>query len=153
MFKLLFKRVILIMVAAGLIVGMGTVALANQPVNVFVNSTQVVSDQTAYLEETTNVTYVPLRAVSEALKLTVSWDNLNQVITLEKDGQAVKLKAGSDVVILNGEEKVLDGPVELLETTNRSMVPVRFFADVLPYQVKASASAGIGIFDENAGGQ
>lgn len=148
MFNALFKRIILIMIVAGLIAGMSGAALANQQVNVFVNSAEVVSDQASYLEENTNITYVPLRAVSEALAYTVSWDELNQVITLEKNGQEVKLTVDSNKVIFNGEEKVLDGPVKFVETTNRSMVPVRFFADVLSYQVKASASAGIGIFDE-----
>lgn len=148
MFNTLFKRIILIMIVAGLIAGMSGAALANQQVNVFVNSQEVVSDQAAYLEENSNITYVPLRAVAEALEFTVSWDELNQAITLEKSGQEVKLAINSDKVTFDGEEKVLDGPVKLVETTNRSMVPVRFFADVLPYQIKASASAGIGIFDE-----
>jgi len=142
-----FKKVALLLLCAALITGICGVALANQTVNVFVNSYPVESDQPAFCEEETGITYVPLRAVSEALNCQVNWDGQARVISIEKSGRVAKLKVDSSTVIVDGQEKLLSGPVYIIPTTNRSMVPVRFFADILDYEIKASASAGIGIFE------
>ena len=118
-----------------------------QTIDIFVNSTPVHSDQRAYLEETSKITYVPLRAIVEELQGKISWDESRQVITVERNGSAAILKVGSDKVVINGEEVTLDGPVKISEETGRSIVSINFFSDVLHCRVKVGAASGIGIFD------
>ena len=46
------------------------------------------SDQPAYLEEMSHVTFVPVRTVSEALGGRVTWDGDAQTITVEGKGRS-----------------------------------------------------------------
>ena len=146
-----FRRSIATAVVFGCLqVNIAGTALANQPVNVFVNSDAIHGDQPAYLEEVTNITYVPLRAVVEALNGTVNWDSNAQEITIEKNGKIYQLRIGSDKVLIDGKKTLIDAPVQLNKETMRSLVPLRFFSDVVQCEVKVSATAGVGIFDENS---
>lgn len=143
-----FRKAVSLAAAGCMILGMAGAALANQQVEVFVNGNAIVSDQPAYLEEISHVTFVPVRTVSEALGGRVTWDGDTQTITVERKGKVIQLIAESSKIMVDGKEALLSAPVKLSEETGRSLVPLSFFSDYLKCQVKVSAAAGVGILDE-----
>lgn len=139
------KKLIVLTVCVMFLVSSAALA---QNVNVSVNSTPIYSDQLAYLEEASNITYVPLRVVVEELGGKVNWDEKRQVIVVEQKGMTAELKVNSDKAVVSGKEMRLDGPVKIDAASERSVVPVTFFSQGLRCRVNGSAAAGIGIFDE-----
>lgn len=80
-------------------------------------------------------TMVPVRLLSEALKLSVSWvDEADQVI-LRRSGQTIILTLGSATALVNGKEYLLPDNVPAtvmrLNGTERTMVPIRFVSEQL----------------------
>lgn len=147
MFKDIRKGFCVATLIGGMVLAAGSAGFANQ-VNIFVNGNIIESEQPAFLEEQSKITYVPLRQTAEALNYSVTWDNARQVITLERGGKVIQLAVGSDKAVSNGQETMVSAPVKLQPETNRSVVPLRFFEDVLQCQLKISATAGVGIFEE-----
>jgi hypothetical protein len=72
-------------------------------------------------------TLVPFRAIAEALKAEVSWNQEEQSVTVTKDGTVVKLVLGSTTAYVNGKEVKLEVPGQLLN--GRTVVPVRFISE------------------------
>lgn len=72
-------------------------------------------------------TLVPLRAIFEALKATVDWDNDTETVTSVKDDITVKMTIGKNEFYVNGEQKWLDVPPQLIN--DRTLVPVRAIAE------------------------
>lgn len=116
--------------------------------NVTVDSTPIYSDQLAYLEEASNITYVPLRAVMEELGGKVNWDEKRQAIIVERNGITAELKVNSDKAVVGRKEMRLEGPVKIDAASERSVVPVTFFSQGLRCRVEGNAATRIGIFDE-----
>lgn len=67
--------------------------------------------------------YVPLMRLCDVYGLRCDWDPFINTATIEKKGKIV-LRAGSDVILVNGSEKRLDRPV--LVTGSAVYVPVSF---------------------------
>jgi hypothetical protein len=76
---------------------------------------------------------VPFRAISEALKAEVSWNEDEKSVTVTKDGIVVKLILGSTTAYVNGKEVTLEVPGQLL--SGRTVVPVRFISEAFKAQV------------------
>lgn len=72
-------------------------------------------------------TLVPLRAIFEAMGAEVNWDNNTQTVTATRNGTAISLAIGSDKLYVNGEERTLDVPAQLINGS--TMVPVRAVAE------------------------
>jgi hypothetical protein len=81
-----------------------------------------------------NRTLVPLRAIFEALGLTVGWDGATKTITGEKDGVKITLTVNSKDAVVNDIPVKLDSPATIVN--RRTMVPVRFIAESLGADVK-----------------
>lgn len=73
-------------------------------------------------------TMIPIRALSDSMGLDVKWSD-NGYVTITDGTNIMKLFIGSKVYTLNGEEKVLDVPAEIMN--DRTMVPVRFVAEAM----------------------
>jgi hypothetical protein len=82
-------------------------------------------------------TLIPVRAITEGLGAEVVWNEEEQTVTISKDGQEIVLTVGSDVVLVNGEEVVLDALTEI--TNNRTYVPLRFIAETFGLEVEWDA--------------
>jgi hypothetical protein len=84
-------------------------------------------------------TFVPVRFIAERMGAQVDWDNTARAVVLKKDGHTIRLPIGSETYTVDGESKTLDAPAELMASTQgyaRTMVPIRFVAEGLGYQVE-----------------
>ncbi len=74
-------------------------------------------------------TMLPMRAIFEALKADVYWDEGTETITAVKGDKNVVLQILNTVMTIDGERVILDVPPLLL--SDRTMVPARAVSDAL----------------------
>ncbi len=95
--------------------------------NITYNGDKINSDVAPYIKD--GRTLAPIRAILEALGMTVSWDGETKTATAVKADITISVTINSNIAIVNGEQKTLDVPAEI--TNGRTFVPVRFFAEAL----------------------
>ena len=78
-------------------------------------------------------TLVPLRAIFEALKAEVAWDDETKTVTSKKGDISISLAINSDQLYQNGMPKTLDVPAQIMN--GRTMVPVRAISEAFHCQV------------------
>lgn len=78
-------------------------------------------------------TLVPLRAIFEALKAEVAWDDKTKTVTSKKGDISISLAINSDQLYQNGTPKTLDVPAQIMN--GRTMVPVRAISEAFNCQV------------------
>ena len=78
-------------------------------------------------------TMVPLRFITEALGLEITWEAETRSVLVEKDGNLIRLFIDSHTAELNGKSIMVDVPPTILN--GRTLVPVRFVSEVLGYSV------------------
>lgn len=76
-----------------------------------------------------DTTLVPLRVISEGLGADVDWDESENTITVEKDGNVISLQIGSTTATINGKAYALPAAAEIKDDT--AMVPIRFISEAL----------------------
>ena len=84
-------------------------------------------------------TYVPFRALGEALGAEVNWDNDARTVTYTLGKTEVVLTIDETTYTVNGEEKTMD--VAPVITGDRTYVPVRFVGEALGFKVVALSAA------------
>ena len=120
--------------------GVGTsVVMTIGSTETLVNNEIVSIDAAPYVKA--DRTYVPLRALAQDFGAKVNWDEETNDITVEANGQTIVLKADETTYTVNGEEKTMDVAPELDTEANRVLVPVRFVAEALGYNVTALYAA------------
>lgn len=90
-------------------------------ITVNVNGEQVIFDQEPVIVN--DRTLVPLRAIFEAIGAYVDWDDQTKTVKATKGDNVVTLQIGSNIMTVNGQERILDVPAQLI--SDRTMVPVR----------------------------
>lgn len=102
--------------------------------------------------------YVPIRAVSQALKADVNWDNDTKTVTItktiinKKDTTAtpttlvITLKAGELTATVNGEEIKVDAAP--MNVNGRIFVPIRFIAAAMKNAVNWDQDSSSVIIDD-----
>lgn len=78
-------------------------------------------------------TYVPFRALGEAIGADVVWDNDARTVTYTLDGNEIVMTIGSTTYTVNGVEKTMDMAPEI--TGERTYVPIRFIGEALGFKV------------------
>ncbi len=78
-------------------------------------------------------TYVPVRYLAEALGASVEWEEATKMVTLTKEGVAVKLVIDQKAITVNG--KIQDMDVAPLIKANRTYLPGRYVAEAFGCQV------------------
>lgn len=76
---------------------------------------------------------VPLRAVAESLGAYVHWEAQARRITINRKATVLHFTVGSPIVLVNGEEKVMDTTPQI--KNSRAVVPLRFAAEFLGARV------------------
>lgn len=100
-------------------------------VKVTIEDQPVTFDVPPFIEQ--NRTFVPLRAIFEALGAQVSWDGESKTVTATKDDTTVTLVIGKKEITVNGTTKELDiAPQVVLD---RTLVPARAVSEAFGYQV------------------
>lgn len=101
-------------------------------VNVIMNSSFLTfPDQEPVVVDGT--TLVPLRAISEALGLEVTWDDPTDTVVVKKDNFYIELVIGSNKAKTPGGVKTLLQPPVIMN--KRTMVPLRFIAEEMGLNV------------------
>ncbi len=78
-------------------------------------------------------TLVPIRPIAEGLGFKVEWNEKTRTVTIVKGTNNVSLVVSQKIAKRNGETITLDVPAQILN--KRTVVPVRFIAEALDYQV------------------
>lgn len=81
-----------------------------------------------------NRVLVPLRAIFEAIDVSIDWDDSTKTVVSKKDDIIATLTVGSSVMLVNGKEVFLDSPATIVD--GRTMVPVRAISEA--YNIKPS---------------
>ncbi|HYF92362.1 MAG TPA: copper amine oxidase N-terminal domain-containing protein [Symbiobacteriaceae bacterium] len=129
-------------------------AAAESPVQVKVDGKTIAFDVPPRLES--GRVLVPLRAIADALDLTVGWDGATSTITLTGDGTLITLVVGDSTARANARAISLDVPAQVVD--GRTLVPARFISEATGAQVSwdgasrtvmitAAAPAGWKTFD------
>jgi hypothetical protein len=82
-------------------------------------------------------TLVPFRAIAEALKATVTYNQDEHSVTVTRNGITVKLFIDSKTAYVNGEQVTLDVPAAAVK--GNTVIPVRFVSEALKATVKYEA--------------
>ncbi|MBQ9603826.1 MAG: copper amine oxidase N-terminal domain-containing protein, partial [Firmicutes bacterium] len=77
-------------------------------------------------------TFVPVRAIVEALGGKVDWDAENKTAILDNGEDHIELTIDSKTAVLNSEEKTLDTAPVIIDS--RTMLPLRFIAEGFGYK-------------------
>lgn len=86
-------------------------------------------DAAPFINQLVNRTLVPVRFVSEMLKANVEWLPETKQVRITDNGRAILLTIDSEVILVDGEEKKLDCPAEIVSM--RAFVPLRFISETL----------------------
>jgi hypothetical protein len=79
-------------------------------------------------------TYVPLRALGEAIGATFVWDNATKKVTYTREGRQINLWVGKTAISVNGVPKETDAAPQILN--GRTMVPLRVISENFGFYVK-----------------
>lgn len=100
--------------------------------NIFIKNGNAKFDTPPVIKE--GRTLIPVRAISEALGATVEYNADEKAVTITKDDKVIVLYLGEQKVLVNGTETAIDVPAEVMN--NRTMVPIRFIAEQLEFEVE-----------------
>jgi len=106
--------------------------MSNETVNIVLNGEELTFDVSPQIID--NRTLVPIRGILEALGANVDWDNYTQTITATKDDTVITMQINNVIMLINGEESVLDVPPQLVN--DRTLAPVRAAAESLNASVE-----------------
>ena len=116
-----------------------SMAATTSPIKVLIEGKNVIFDTKPQI--ISGRTLVPMRAIFEALGLTVSWDNVNMIASGTNSEYALKFKIGSNKATVNGKSLSLD--VAASQIGGRTMIPLRFLSENMGYNVVWDAGSNI----------
>lgn len=126
------KIIATLLLAVMLISSVGAVfAAEDKTITVFVDGKELSFDVPPTSEN--GRTLVPMRAIFEALDAKVEWIGDENKVVATKDDTVVVLVIGSNIMLKNGEEIVLDVPAKAID--GRTLVPVRAISEALDASV------------------
>lgn len=81
-------------------------------------------------------TFVPYRVLAENFGAQVDYDDATRAVTVTYDGKVIVMTVGKKGYTVNGKAKEMD--VEPYISNDRTMVPVRFVAEAMGFDVEAT---------------
>lgn len=116
---------------------------AGDTVALFLNSPVVLDKGNRTYVDTANMdvypftengrTLVPVRFISESFDAQVVWFEPTQTVMVDKGNTSIRLQIGSDKMLVNGEERILDVPAQTYNS--RTLIPLRALVEALGKQV------------------
>lgn len=101
----------------------------NIPIDIDINGSFVKCAEKPILIAGT--TYLPLRAFSDAIGGTISWDGEERAATMSKDGHTFVFYVEKDICVVDGTEQDYGSVIY----QNLTFIPVRAISDVLGYDI------------------
>ena len=128
------KKITAVMMIAAMLCGNGA-AIAEDEIKVYYDGTQIEFDTVP--EVVNERTFVPLRAIAEALGAEVAWDGSKDMVTLARDDVETYLIIGSDETETQKGEETAQGRLDAAPyiKDERTMVPVRFISEAFGMDV------------------
>lgn len=123
----LVEKLISVLAAIVLTLGISAAASGDVPVTVYVNGTKLASDVDPIIEN--GRTLVPMRAIFEALGADVGWTEATKTATATKGSVTIEIAAGSSLMHKNGESVLLDVGAKIV--ASRMLVPARAVSEGL----------------------
>lgn len=102
------------------------------PLTVNINGEQIISEVPPMM--VSSRTMIPMRAVFEALKAEVTWNEQTKTAIATKDGITVEIESQRNTMIVNGKEYPLDSPAFIFE--ERMMIPLRAVSEAFDCDVQ-----------------
>lgn len=118
------KKIVNILITAFMIFS-ATTAFSATPISVFLNGIPISFDEEPRIIN--DRTFVPVRAIFEAMGATIYWDSETKTVTSVLGDKTVKLTVGENVISINGIEKTIDAPPQI--SGSRTLVPARAVAE------------------------
>lgn len=91
---------------------------------------------------------VPARGVFENMGFQAQWDNTTKTSTLKKEGMTIVSQLGASYFTVNGNQKSLDVPVQIIDGT--LMLPIRAISEATGAQVDWDANTFTASINTNA---
>lgn len=111
----------------------GAEEASQDEIRIFVDGEQLLFDVPPII--TSERVLAPMRAVLEGLGYSLSWEPLTQTATgIYGNDITIVHSIGTDVVMVNGVPKTMDVASQAID--GRTMVPLRFFSEILDYEVE-----------------
>ena len=126
------KRLLSLLMALVLLCSFNIATAAEADISVFINAAEVEFDVPPVIVD--GRTLVPLRAIFEALGASVEWDNDTRSVLSERAGSSVSLTVGSNLMKVNGVDKILDVPAQIIQ--DRTLVPLRAISEAFECSVE-----------------
>ena len=101
-------------------------------INIKVNGKKIKMDTVPYINN--GRTMVPVRFISEELKLNVDWNEKTRTVIIQDQNQKAELVIGSDNVKKDNANIKLESPAEI--RNGRTFVPVRAIAEIFNSEVQ-----------------
>ena len=101
---------------------------------IWLNNKVLLSSEQHSVYSVDGMTYVPLRAVTDVLGYSLTWNAAQKNISMQKGSKQITLKVGSRAY-WNDKKRVVLEPVPYI-VEGKTIVPLEFFSDVMDEQVQ-----------------
>lgn len=104
----------------------------SMPIGIYVNEKEIITDVQPFIQNGT--TFVPVRAICNALGINnVMWNENQRTVTV-RDYNELQFTVGEKYAYINGRKYILSAPATIVG--GRTMIPVRLFAEAYGADVK-----------------
>lgn len=100
-------------------------------VNLFINGKRVDLEQNIIIEN--GRVLVPYSLIAKDLGAVSNWDSSTKKVSVKIEGKLIEIKIGNKTAMINGKPVELDVPPMI--RNDRTMIPLRFVAESLDYNV------------------
>lgn len=127
-----FKKTVCVIVLTIMLLASLSIPSSAQEVTVKIDEEKLLCTTPARIEN--GSTMVPMRAIFEALGMSVEWNNDEKSVTATKEGKVIKLVIGEKALQVNGQEVELN--VAPFIENGSTMVPVRAVSESVDAKVE-----------------
>jgi copper amine oxidase domain protein len=106
-------------------------AANHNDITLIINGKRVVLEQNIIIEN--GRVLVPYSLIAKDLGAVSNWDSSTKKVSVKVDGKLIEIKIGNKTAMINGKAVELDVPPMI--RNDRTMIPLRFVAESLNYNV------------------
>ncbi|EFM39519.1 copper amine oxidase domain protein [[Eubacterium] yurii subsp. margaretiae ATCC 43715] len=106
-------------------------AANHNDITLIINGKRVVLEQNIIIEN--GRVLVPYSLIAKDLGAVSNWDSSSKKVTVKIEGKLIEIKIGNKTAMINGKAVELDVPPMI--RNDRTMIPLRFVAESLNYNV------------------